>query len=253
MYFTIMKLTWPIQMLVFYAIFLVRATIFAGGGTAWIQTSEWAKKHKVILQDTECRAIWADVLDGLLVIAVDAVVTVLAFHYGWLRLSIDSSPLLIVATFAAMFVWLEIYFYYSHRLLHHPKLFWIHKRHHVRRATNPWTSLSFSVSERFVLLFGAVGIPAVLSHFIPMSIESYFGYFLFNYIFNVYGHLNVETLPTRFVNSRLGRIFFTTTFHALHHSRYRGHYGLFTQVLDGWHGTKFADYEKYHEQVTTRG
>jgi sterol desaturase/sphingolipid hydroxylase (fatty acid hydroxylase superfamily) len=35
-------------------------------------------------------------------------------------------------------------------------------------------------------------------------------------------------------------------FHARHHARYQGHYGLFTVVLDRWFGTAFQDYPRVH-------
>jgi lathosterol oxidase len=127
--------------------------------------------------------------------------------------------------------------------MHLPKFYWMHKHHHHSRATNPWTSLSFSVMERFVLYGGVILIPGIVSQFVPLSFDGYFLYFLANYILNVYGHLNVETVKPRFVNTWLGRFMNTTTYHALHHARYKGHYGLFTQTLDRWHDTRFADYE----------
>jgi sterol desaturase/sphingolipid hydroxylase (fatty acid hydroxylase superfamily) len=88
-------------------------------------------------------------------------------------------------------------------------------------AGKPWTSLAFSM-------------------------QGYFAYFLLNYILNIYGHLNVEFVPPGFLNTIPGKIINTTTYHALHHARYRGHYGLFTQVLDRAHGTWFPDYAKIH-------
>lgn len=44
----------------------------------------------------------------------------------------------------------------------------------------------------------------------------------------------------------VGKIINTPTYHALHHARYKGHYGLFTPYLDMMFGTYFKDYEIVH-------
>lgn len=251
MYVQFLQLHWPLQMFELFAIFLARASVIAGLSTAWIKISSWAEAHRIIAPAQPAPSLWHDVIDGIGILAIDSLVTVIGFQTGWLNITVHSSLLSIALTFAGLFVWLEIFFYYSHRLLHTPRLFWIHRRHHELRATNPWTSLSFSVKERLVLLFGSVVIPGLVSQFVPLSIEGFLGYFLFNYIFNVFGHLNVEVVPHGFVKTRLGRVFFTPTFHALHHARGRGHFGLFTQTLDRWHKTQFKDYESVHLKASS--
>jgi sterol desaturase/sphingolipid hydroxylase (fatty acid hydroxylase superfamily) len=83
----------------------------------------------------------------------------------------------------------------------------------------------------------------------PVTLAGVMAYILTNYALNVFGHGNTEWLPERFVRSWAGRLFFTPTFHALHHARYQGHYGLFTPMLDRWLGTAFDDYEQVHARA----
>ncbi len=75
-------------------------------------------------------------------------------------------------------------------------------------------------------------------------------YGLANYALNVLGHSNVEVFPGWFARSRLGRWLVTPTYHALHHARYRGHYGLFTSVLDRCFGSVYADYEMVQQRAS---
>ena len=77
---------------------------------------------------------------------------------------------ILVLTFAVMFVWFEIWFYVTHRLMHTRALYFIHKQHHVAKVTDPLAALSFSLAERAILITGALGFAALLSrwHPIPM-------------------------------------------------------------------------------------
>ncbi|MBY0451616.1 MAG: sterol desaturase family protein, partial [Bdellovibrionaceae bacterium] len=186
---------------------------------------------------------------GIFILFVDATMTVVLLKAGLLNVKKNGSLVEFVTVFGLMFVWVEIYFYYSHRLLHHPKLFRIHRAHHQGAPLSPLTSLSFSLIERLILLFGAVVLPALLSLWVPLSAEAYMAYFFTNYSLNVLGHVNVEIFSPRFVNSWAGRFFYTPTFHALHHLRYKGHFGLFTSFLDKSHGTYFKDYPAFHENI----
>lgn len=152
-------------------------------------------------------------------------------------------------TFAWMFVGFEVWFYVSHRLLHTRALYRLHAQHHVAQVTDPLTSLSFSVAERLMLMGGGFGLVILAMQVMPVTQVGIMAYILTNYALNVFGHGNTEWLPERFVRSWAGRLFFTPTFHALHHARYQGHYGLFTPVLDRWLGTTFDDYAEVHARA----
>lgn len=115
--------------------------------------------------------------------------------------------------------------------------------------TDPLTSLSFSVGERAILLGGAFGFVWLGSHLFAVTPAGLFAYLLTNYALNVLGHSNTEWFPSWFVKSPLGKVFLTPTFHAMHHARHQGNYGLFTIVLDRWLGTDFKDYPQAHQKA----
>ncbi|NBD07391.1 MULTISPECIES: sterol desaturase family protein [Corallococcus] len=152
-------------------------------------------------------------------------------------------------SYAWMFVGFEVWFYVTHRLLHLPRFYRFHAQHHVAQVTEPLTALSFSVVERLVLMSGGLGIHFLALQLKPGTQVGILAYMLTNYALNAFGHGNSEWLPKRFVTSWVGRVFFTPTFHALHHARYQGHYGLYTVVLDRWLGTAFDDYPLVHARA----
>lgn len=242
---------WIVQIVILLVIFVFRAALFAGGSSLWIYLSKKAKSKTVVRNDKNIK-LWYDIRIGLGILLFDAVLVITALKLGILRGANEPTWVISSLTFISLFIWFEIYFYYSHRIMHLPKFYPIHKCHHYRRATNPWTSLTFSLPERLIINIGAILVPGLISQFLPLSLNGLALYFLTNYILNVYGHLNVEIIPHKFLSTTLGKAFNNTTYHALHHARYRGHYGLFTSVLDRWHKTYFTDYEKIHLAASTQ-
>ena len=237
--------SWSVQLGLIFSVLSLRALILAGGSSLWLRFPKWAADKKIIKGKNEFKNYLTQITKGFLILFFDTSVAVLLIQTGVFRFS-PAGFISSVATVLLLFVWVEIYFYYSHRLLHHPKLFWIHRHHHQAMVMNPWTSLSFSFLERGILLFGVTLLPAIFSQWIAFPLQAYTAYFLINYIMNVFGHLNAEVVPQTFVKSSFGKFFFTPTYHALHHIRYKGHFGLFTSALDKLHGTYFKDYEAVH-------
>ena len=234
-----------------YLLLFIGRFVFIGVGPHFLLVKpSWGQRRTVIRKEEGAITFKRDVLPAFVVILLDSLVVSLFVGLGFLKLVVTKSIFAHTVTFLSFFVWTEIFFYYSHRVMHDKKYFWIHRQHHDRKATNTLTSLNFSIAERLVLLFGLVFIPGLVSQFVGISLKGMGLYFLLNYALNVYGHLNTEYAPTWFVRSWFGKIINTTTYHSLHHSRYQGHYGLFTSILDKVHGTYFRDYEVVHEQVS---
>lgn len=221
-------------------------TAFVAGGAAWLlERFGPARARKIFRIPLPASQTLVELRAAVIILIVDAL-----FAAGMIRFDLfRHTEGWDVGTFALIFGWFEIWFYASHRLLHARGLYAIHAQHHTARVTTPLTSLSFSIAERLILLVGGIGVPAALSHAIPLSFHAYVAYFTVNYVLNVYGHLNVELVPPRFARCPLTGVLNTTTYHALHHARYRGHYGLFTPCLDRWFGTRFSDYERVHERA----
>lgn len=140
----------------------------------------------------------------------------------------------------------DTYFYWTHRLLHHPKLFKIaHVLHHQSTNPSPWTSYSFHFleawTEGLVLL--------VIAMVIPVHRLTIFTFTIVAFMINVYGHLGYEVAPKWFRNTFLFEIFNTSVHHNLHHSKFKGNYGLYFRIWDRLLGTENPNYVKEYDRI----
>lgn len=226
-----------------------RSAIIIGAAFLWLRFSTFARSRRVFriaLPDGQLRS---ELIAAIPVLMLDAAAVTVMVYAGLLT-TVPATWSNALVTFALMFVFFEVWFYVTHRALHTRALFFIHRQHHTAQVTDPLTSLSFSLIERLMLLFGALGAAIVLSWTIEISVAGLAAYGLANYALNVLGHSNVEVFPGWFARSRLGRWLVTPTYHALHHARYRGHYGLFTSVLDRIFGNVYPDYELVQDRAS---
>ena len=140
----------------------------------------------------------------------------------------------------------DSYFYWMHRLLHHPRIFRLtHLLHHRSTNPSPWTSYSFHFIEAWTE--GAVLL--VIVFVIPVHPLAILLFTISGFIINVYGHLGYEILPRRFRKSFLFEIFNTSVHHNLHHSKFRGNYGLYFRIWDRLMGTEHPDYVKEYDRI----
>lgn len=128
----------------------------------------------------------------------------------------------------------DTYFYWMHRLIHHPRLFRrIHAVHHESRSPNPMTAYSFSWSEG-ILEFIWVW-PLVLVMPIHQYVLAAFG--LFSLVLNIVGHLGFEIYPADAAQRPILKWLNRPTYHDEHHRLSRGNYGLYFVFWDRALGT----------------
>lgn len=128
----------------------------------------------------------------------------------------------------------DTYFYWMHRLIHHPKLFRrIHAVHHESRSPNPMTAYSFSLAEG-VLEFIWVW-PIVL--LMPVHELTLAAFGVFALILNIVGHLGFEIYPEWTKDHAVLKWLNRPTYHDEHHRLSRGNYGLYFTFWDRWMGT----------------
>jgi len=153
------------------------------------------------------------------------------------------------AAFPVMFFMHDAYFYWAHRLMHHPRLFkWFHLVHHKSVNPSPWAAYAFHPLEAFI----EAGIFIIFLFTIPVHPIHIGVFFLFMIMYNVYGHLGWELYPKGFANSKVGRWVNTSVSHNQHHQYFKGNYGLYTLIWDRWMGTIRPDYETRFEEVKSR-
>jgi Delta7-sterol 5-desaturase len=221
----------------------VRSGIFISTVFAWSRWSAFAARFRIFRLPFQPGQLWQEACAGAGVLILDAALFTTVSHYGRLRMGYDNAPTSILLHVILISLWLELWFYATHRLMHHPALYWIHAQHHVAKVTNPFTSLSFSLVERAVLVGGVLGFVYGLTLVTVVDLRSVILTGLVNYGLNVLGHSNIEFFPENFHQSRWRHWLITPTYHALHHARYRGHYALYSPMLDRWFCTNFADYD----------
>jgi sterol desaturase/sphingolipid hydroxylase (fatty acid hydroxylase superfamily) len=69
---------------------------------------------------------------------------------------------------------------------------------------------------------------------------------------NIMSHLGYELLPTWWVRVPGLRWTNSATFHSMHHTGFKGNYGLFTRLWDRWLGTELPGYEATFEAAHAR-
>lgn len=143
------------------------------------------------------------------------------------------------ASYGAVLVLQDTYFYFTHRLFHHPKLFaWLHRGHHRSRYPTPWTSFAFDFLEAVVQAFFLVGIVFVL----PLHFITVIAVLTTMTVWAVLNHLGPDRLPALFPHHWLGQWVIGPAHHSIHHLKYAVHYGLYFTFWDRLLGTQDPNY-----------
>jgi lathosterol oxidase len=141
----------------------------------------------------------------------------------------------------------DTYFYWTHRLMHHPRLFRVmHQTHHLSTNPSPWAAYSFSVWEVLV----QAGIAPLLFVILPLHPIVFSILMIWQIGINVMGHCGHELYPRWFLQSWLGCIFNTTTHHAQHHESNRVNFSLYFNIWDRLMGTNHRRYAERFAEVT---
>jgi lathosterol oxidase len=140
----------------------------------------------------------------------------------------------------------DTYFYWMHRLLHHKKLFKLtHVVHHQSTNPSPWTSYSFHLFE--AVTEGAILL--VLVFLFPLHRYAIVLFTVSSFLINVYGHLGYEIAPKWFRHTWLFEAFNTSVHHNLHHSKFKGNYGLYFRFWDRIMRTEYPNYVKEYDKL----
>ena len=144
----------------------------------------------------------------------------------------------------------DAYFYWTHRMMHHPRLFkHFHRAHHRSITPTPWAAYSFAIPEAVV----AFAFVPLWQFFVPTPGWVMFTWLNFQIIRNAMGHAGFEFFPRWWLDSPLTRWINTTVHHDLHHNGgFNTNYGLYFTWWDKWMGTEHARYHEKFREVTGR-
>ncbi len=161
-------------------------------------------------------------------------------QYGW--------PWFFASIGIAIFLH-DTYFYWTHRLMHHRRLFrWMHRVHHLSTNPSPWAAYAFGPLEAVV----QAGIFPLAVCLLPMHPLAFGLFMVWQITFNVAGHTGYEFHPRWLMETPLRYILNTPTNHVMHHEKMSGNYGIYFNIWDRLMGTNHATYEDRFRQVTSR-
>jgi Delta7-sterol 5-desaturase len=140
-------------------------------------------------------------------------------------------------------------FYWTHRAMHHPRLFrHFHRVHHESYDPTPFTAYSFHPLEAIVQSLN--GLPTLLPlMFLPWDPTVLAVYGFGQIAFNVIGHLGYEVYPSNWNCLPVLRWKTPGLHHYLHHQMVGGNYGLYFRWWDTWCGTEFTDFEARYDRI----
>jgi sterol desaturase/sphingolipid hydroxylase (fatty acid hydroxylase superfamily) len=151
-----------------------------------------------------------------------------------------------VVTFIGLAFAHDAWFYWTHRIMHQPKLFrYFHRRHHKSFNPSPFTAYSFDITEAAVQAIYVV----IWSVIVPTSGWVISCYMIFQIVRNTIGHCGYELFPATKDGKPMFDWMTTVTHHDLHHARSGYNYGLWFTHWDRWMGTEDPTYHHRFAEV----
>jgi Delta7-sterol 5-desaturase len=185
-----------------------------------------------------------------IVFALAAAAIVSAYDLGITRLysDVDRYPLWYLGiSYIVVIVLQDTYFYFVHRLFHHPLLFrWWHQGHHRSNQPTPWTSFAFDPPEAIVQSLFLVAIVFI----VPLHLITVIAVLVTMTVWAVVNHLGLDKLPPNFPHHWCSRWFTGPAHHAIHHRQYALHYGLYFTFWDKQLGTEAPQSDREFAHVT---
>jgi sterol desaturase/sphingolipid hydroxylase (fatty acid hydroxylase superfamily) len=235
---------------------LARYLLVAGPAfvVVWIWGRERWQNRLIQGAFPKAEKLWHDLrwsMSTVLVFSVVGVGIYYAGRAGVLRRYEDIAErgwLWFAFTLVLLIVLQDTYFYWTHRALHHRRLYRaVHRVHHRSTNPSPWTAYAFSPAEALV---HAAFVPLVWL-VVPMHEAAVFIFLAFMIARNVLGHLSVELYGPGFARGRFSGWHTTSTHHALHHQYFTSNYGLYFTFWDRLMGTTDRRYQATFERVAS--
>jgi len=141
----------------------------------------------------------------------------------------------------------DTWFYWTHRLIHDPRLFRrFHRLHHRSHNPTPWTAYAFDSGEAAI---NALFLPLTLL-ILPISFLAIFVFTSHMIIRNALAHCGYEVYPANKQGTPLFDWMTTVTHHDMHHAQAGYNYGFYFTWWDRWMGTESPEYLKEFARVS---
>lgn len=212
----------------------VHGLVWMGGGLSFA-TRLAATEPKAAHLWREARAALA----ASLIYALPAAVLIHAFKAGgtalYWRMPQGLLEWLWIPGSVVVFLLLhDAYFYWTHRLMHQPRLYAsMHSTHHISKQPSAYASFAFHPWEAALASWF---VPA-LAFVIPMHLGA-FGFFVaLATMWSISNHAGWEVFSRRFLDGPIGRWLITARHHNLHHTKFQRNFGLYFRFWDRAMGT----------------
>lgn len=232
----------------FFSVILARYFLIAGGAYLlfYLVLGQSVAKQSLRLKPPMGGTIRKDIELSILSAVVFAAFTALFISEHGLGASLLYTDLhkyglwYLVASFVAVLILQDTYFYFIHRMFHHPLIFrWMHSGHHRSGEPTPWSSFAFDLPEAIIQAFFFVAVIFI----IPLHLITLLVILMTMTVWAVVTHLGFELLPASSTRQWLGKWFIGAMHHSIHHRKYMVHYGLYFTFWDKLLGTQHPNYE----------
>ena len=175
-----------------------------------------------------------------------------AFSQGYTRLYLESNRYgygylgfsLILVIFLQ-----DTYFYFTHRLAHHPKCYkWLHQGHHHFKNPTPWTAFSFDPAEALIQAIYLMGVVCI----IPMHFSVLCTVVIIMTLGALIHHFGFRLFKDTAFGKWLGSWMVGPMHHWMHHRKYTAHYSLYFTFWDKVMGTQQDGYEDVLDKMALR-
>ncbi len=223
-----------------YAIFSISVWL-----VLWVLLGPVLKNRKIRPETPPTRQLFIEFMISVRSVMIFATISLLPFvleRAGWLKnheIATAWGPIWFWTSLVLMIIAHDAYFYWSHRIMHDPRLFRrVHRRHHLSHNPSPFSAYSFDLAEAAVM----VTFVQVWVLLIPTPWPAVGLFVIHQIIRNTLGHSGYELMPAQKDGRPHLDFLTTTTHHDLHHSEARYNYGLYFTWWDRWMGTEHPEY-----------
>jgi len=223
--------------------------------TIWVLLAPLLKSRRIRERRPAGSQIKMELLNSLRTICVFVALDIVVFDLADMGVFKKYDD---ISEYGALWYWISIplaiilhdaYFYWTHRTMHHAKLYKrFHLTHHRSHNPTPFTAYSFAVGEAIVMY---AYVPLMM---LVMPIHnSALAIVLLVMIFkNAIGHCGYELFPRCTTKTPILKHMTTVTHHDMHHEKAGGNFGFYFTWWDKWMGTEHANYEERFEAATRR-
>ena len=221
----------------------------------WVWKGNPFRHRKIQPGYAPARAIRREVVYSLqtaLIFALNGVFIYVSMAQGWSLVYTEVADYgwpYAVFSLAATIVLHDAYFYWTHRLMHHPRLFdRFHRLHHESHSPSPWAAYAFAPLEAVIQAM----FLTILIFVLPLHVTVIYLFMLHMIVRNVIGHSGFELFPRGMPAHAVFGLLTTNTHHDLHHSSRGSNYGLYFTWWDRLAGTEHPRYHEVFDRVTRR-